>query len=149
MFKALVAIAIMAAAVTAVPISSPKFLRIPLTRMTQTARQAAAAKGVELPPPVRMLQDSDEILSDYMDAQYYGPQDPSPSATRPRPSMLYSTRAAATCGSHPRSAVCSTSLARHTRSTTQVPAALTSRTARLSAFAMALVPSLAFCLRMM
>ena len=41
--------------------------------MTQTARQAAAANGVELPPPVRMLQDSDEILSDYMDAQYYGP----------------------------------------------------------------------------
>jgi cathepsin D len=73
MFKALVAIALMAAAVTAVPISSPKFLRIPLTRMTQTARQAAAANGVELPPPVRMLQDSDEILSDYMDAQYYGP----------------------------------------------------------------------------
>jgi hypothetical protein len=73
MFKVLVAIALLATAVAAVPISSPKFLRIPLTRMSQTARQAASANGIELPPPVRMLQDSDEILSDYMDAQYYGP----------------------------------------------------------------------------
>ena len=73
MIKLLVSVALLATAVMAVPISSPKLLRIPLTRMSSTARQAAAANGIEVPPPIRMLEDSDEILSDYMDAQYYGP----------------------------------------------------------------------------
>ena len=73
MLKLVVAIAFMAAAAVAIPISPAPLLRIPLTRMSQTARQAAAANGIEAPPPIRMLQGSDEILSDYMDAQYYGP----------------------------------------------------------------------------
>ena len=42
MIKCFVVIALVATAAMAVPISSPKLLRVPLTRMSQTARQAAS-----------------------------------------------------------------------------------------------------------
>merc|ERR1719399_745401 len=50
----------------------PQILRIPLSRLTATARQVARSSGLEAPAPYTWDDAANVPLNNYMDAQYYG-----------------------------------------------------------------------------